>query len=97
MQAPATRKLSVMLPIFCAHHVTLAGLKRWDMVDLLKQLSGAALEDNNTDLVSLAQYARAGRTNTQEQQVERQREAHRIFDVQVSSQTWPALCIATTM
>ena len=51
-------------------------------MDLLKQLSGAAQEDHRLDLASLAQYVRAGRTNMQELQLERLREAHRIFDVQ---------------
>ena len=62
------------------------------MVELLKQLSGAALEDNRMDLASLAQYVRAGRTNVQEQQLDRLREAHRIFDVQVLLHAHPSAC-----
>ena len=50
---------------------------------MLKTLSEAAQEDQRMDLAGLAQYVRAGRTNTQEQQLDRLREAHRIFDVQV--------------
>lgn len=59
-----------------------AGQKRWDMVELLKQLSEAAQEDASAGL-DLSQYVRAGRTNTQEQQHERLQDAHRIFDLQV--------------
>ncbi|KAK9809275.1 hypothetical protein WJX73_000079 [Symbiochloris irregularis] len=60
------------------------GSKRWDMVELLKIYSEGAVTDGSPGLASLAQYARSGRTNTQEMQQERLHEAHRIFDLQAN-------------
>lgn len=58
-------------------------------MDALKALSGAAVHDDRVDLSNYKVFARHGRTNIQEQQQEKLREAHRIFDIQVTSVAAP--------